>query len=102
MSEGDDDFVMSIITLFLEEIPSDLVALGEAISEKDYERAYHTAHKMKPNLEIMGMDDSRTLAYEIEQLGKKEGDFAEIERKFGELSGHVAHAEKEIRQDFSL
>jgi len=102
MSEGDDDFVMSIITLFLEEIPADLLVLGEAITRRDFEQTYQTAHKMKPNLEIMGMDASRALAYDIELLGKKQGDFAEIERKYAELSLHIAQAEKEIRADFSM
>lgn len=102
MSEGDEDFVMSIITLFLEEIPSDMVVLGEAIESKNYEQTYQTAHKMKPNLEIMGMDDSRTLAYEIETLGKQEGDFSSIEEKYKVLGTHIEQAVEELRRDFSL
>ncbi len=102
MSEGDEDFVMSIISLFLEEIPSDMVVLGESIVNKDYVQTYQTAHKMKPNLEIMGMDDSRTLAYEIETFGKQEGDYTVIEEKYRILSTHVEQAVEELKRDFSL
>lgn len=102
MSEGDDDFVMSIIQLFLEEIPADMAVLKEAIAEKNYEKSYQTAHKMKPNFEIMGMDDSRELALSIEQLGKQKGDFLEMQAKQRVLAGHVEQAVAELKADFDF
>ena len=33
MADGDEDFVLSVITVFLEEVPQDLVELEKAIEE---------------------------------------------------------------------
>lgn len=54
---GDDaDFMAVVAQTFLEEIPPDLEALVMAIHNDNKELAYQFAHKMKPNIEMLGID----------------------------------------------
>jgi HPt (histidine-containing phosphotransfer) domain-containing protein len=54
---GDDSaFMMVVAKTFLDEIPPDLASLKEAITNNNKELAYQFAHKMKPNIEMFGID----------------------------------------------
>ncbi|MGB5461117.1 MAG: Hpt domain-containing protein, partial [Eudoraea sp.] len=52
MAEGDEDFINSVISVFLEEVPQDLEDLEKAIENGDYENVYKLAHKIKPNVDL--------------------------------------------------
>ncbi|WP_350287620.1 Hpt domain-containing protein [uncultured Croceitalea sp.] len=102
MAEGDEDFVRSVVTVFLEEVPEDLQALEEAISTKDYEQIYKMAHKIKPNVDLLGMEQTRANALEIETLGKQDGNFDTIQEKFPLLKTDVEQVVTELKNDFGL
>ncbi len=53
---SDRDFMAIVAKTFLEEIPPDLKAMEEAIINNNRELAYQFAHKMKPNLEMFGLN----------------------------------------------
>ncbi|MEN8789449.1 MAG: Hpt domain-containing protein, partial [Flavobacteriaceae bacterium] len=102
MAAGDEDFVHSVITVFLEEVPIDLEALEIAIREKDYENVYKLAHKIKPNVDLLGMEQTRATALEIETLGKSSENSQEIEHKFPLLKQDVLQVISELRKDFNI
>ncbi len=101
MAAGDEDFVQSVITVFLEEVPHDLDALEKAIEDQDYENVYKLAHKIKPNVDLLGMEQTRATALEIETLGKSAENRAEIESKFPLLKKDVLQVISELRKDFN-
>ncbi|NND15384.1 MAG: Hpt domain-containing protein [Eudoraea sp.] len=102
MADGDEDFILSIITVFLEEIPQDLEGLEKAVNDRDHENTYQLAHKIKPNVDILGMEQTRALALEIETLGKDLGSFDEIEAKFPNLKQDVLQVIAELQSDFGI
>ena len=102
MAEGDEDFIISVVSVFLEEVPEDLESLEKAIDRKDYENIYKLAHKIKPNVDILGMEQSRAKALEIETLGKTTGSMEEIEEKFPMLKKDVLQVVTELKNDFDL
>ncbi len=102
MAAGDEDFVHSVITVFLEEVPIDLEALEIAIREKDFENVYKLAHKIKPNVDLLGMEQTRATALEIETLGKSSENSQEIELKFPLLKKDVLQVISELRKDFNF
>ncbi|MEN1785486.1 MAG: Hpt domain-containing protein [Bacteroidota bacterium] len=102
MAEGDDDFIVSVIAVFLEEVPNDLNALEDAIAAKDFEQIGKLAHKIKPNVDLLGMEQTRLNAYELELLGKNAGSIAEIETKFPLLKKDVEQVVAELHKDFKL
>jgi len=102
MAEGDEDFIISVISVFLEEVPEDLEGLEKAINCRDYENIYKLAHKIKPNVDILGMEHTRAKALEIETLGKSTGSMEEIEEKFPILKKDVLQVVTELKNDFDL
>jgi HPt (histidine-containing phosphotransfer) domain-containing protein len=102
MAEGDEDFVMSVISVFLDEVPQDLRELETAIVNKDFENVYKLAHKIKPNVDLLGMDQTRATALEIETLGKNEANSRQIEEKFPLLKKDVLQVVAELKKDFDL
>ena len=102
MAEGDDDFITSVIPVFLEEVPEDLEGLEKAINERDHESVYKLAHKIKPNVDILGMEQTRAMALEIETMGKNTASMEEIEGKFPLLKKDVLQVVAELKKDFNL
>ncbi|NNC60906.1 MAG: Hpt domain-containing protein [Flavobacteriaceae bacterium] len=102
MADGDNDFVLSVITVFLEEVPQDLEDLEKALDKGDYENVYKLAHKIKPNVDILGMEQTRAIALEIETLGKDEKNKDLIEEKFPALKKDIHQVIGELRKDFEV
>ncbi len=102
MAEGDEEFVFSVISVFLEEVPEDLEALEQAIAARNFEQIGKMAHKIKPNVDLLGMEQTRANAYDLEQLGKNSGSMDEIEAKFPLLKKDVEQVMSELRKDFDL
>ena len=102
ISENDIEFALQIVTLFFEEVPAEIRAIKIAIDEKNYNKAYASSHKIKPTLDLLGMD----LAYEenlqIMTWAKAEGKRKEIKEVFKSLKDRVELAVKEIKKDFKL
>jgi HPt (histidine-containing phosphotransfer) domain-containing protein len=102
MAEGDQEFVHSVISVFLDEVPLDLKELEEAIGASNYDQVYKLAHKIKPNVDLLGMEQTRAIALEIETLGKSEANMDRIRERFPILKKDVHQVIGELRNDFDL
>jgi len=102
ISENDDDFILQIATLFVSEIPSDLMQVKEGINLKDYKLAYSHAHKIKPTLDLLGMSVAFEEILCIEDWTRKEGKRSEIKETYKDLESRIEKAVKEIKKDFNL
>lgn len=102
ISENDDQFVKQVVTLFVMEVPVDLIQVKEAINEKDYNRTYSFAHKIKPTLDLLGMTVALEEILFIEDWAKREGKRKEIKETYKDLESRIEKAVKEIRKDFTI
>lgn len=102
MADGDEDFINSVISVFLEEVPQDLESLERALETSDYHQVYQLAHKIKPNVDLLGMEQTRAAALEIETLGKSEANMSEIQNVFPSLKKDIEQVVAELKNDFSL
>jgi HPt (histidine-containing phosphotransfer) domain-containing protein len=88
--------------VFLEEVPTDLDGLEMALEQKDYDTVYKLAHKIKPNVDLLGMEQTRAIALQIETLGRKGEDKGEIERMVPLLKQDIHQVISELKNDFKL
>ena len=102
ISENDDEFVLQIATLFVTEIPLDLIKVKDGINDKNYKLAYSYAHKIKPTLDLLGMSVAFDEILCIEDWTKREGKRREIKETYKDLEGRIEKAVKEIKKDFNL
>jgi len=102
ISDNDTEFAKQIVVLFTEEVPAEVKNIKDGLEEKDYNKVYSGAHKIKPTLDLLGMD----LAYEdivaIELWTKAEGKKKEIKDVVKNLQHLVKQTLKELKKDYSL
>ena len=102
ISENDNEFALQIASLFLEEVPFEIQEMKSAIEQKDYSQTYASAHKIKPTLDLLGMD----MAYEdvlfIIDWTREGGKRKEIKEVFRSLKTRIGAAADEIKKDFKL
>ena len=102
LSDNDPEFVNEILTLFVTEVPEDLMQIKEGIKKKDHKHAYAYAHKIKPTLDLLGLNVAFEEILQIEAWTKAEGKKKEIKETFKSVKNQVNEAIKEIKKDFDL
>jgi HPt (histidine-containing phosphotransfer) domain-containing protein len=101
MAGGDQDFVKVVVQTFLEEIPPDLEAMNEAVAADNPGQAYQYAHKMKPNLQMFGLELMPQILT-IEEWAKSGKDKKAVDEAAQKISLKVKSAVQELREDFDL
>jgi HPt (histidine-containing phosphotransfer) domain-containing protein len=100
ISENDPDFVLQIVRLFLDEIPFEFKLLKKDVEEKEFTKAYHLAHKMKPTFEMLGMVLAHEEIVVVENWCKNSGKRKEIKGVIKNLQMYIDAAVKELKKDF--
>lgn len=73
ISGGDKAFMAHMIETFIGEVPRNVNELASSLLQKDYTKLSKTAHRIKPNLLIMGLPGLEVFAKKLEQGIKKGG-----------------------------
>ncbi|MEY3498834.1 MAG: hypothetical protein RL308_503 [Bacteroidota bacterium] len=102
LSENDPEFVQQIINLFVSEIPLDLERIKQGIEDKNHQQCYEYAHKIKPSLDLMGLNLAFEEMLQIESWAKADGKKKEIKEIYKSVSQQIEKAIKEIKKDFNL
>jgi hypothetical protein len=102
LSDNDPEFVNEILTLFVTEVPEDLKQIKEGIKKKDHKHAYAYAHKVKPTLDLLGLNVAFEEILQVEAWTKAEGKRKDIDYTFKSIKNQVKDAIKEIKKDFDL
>jgi HPt (histidine-containing phosphotransfer) domain-containing protein len=102
LSDNDPEFVNEILNLFVSEVPEDLKQIGEGIKKKDFKHAYAFAHKLKPTLDLLGLNVAFEEILQIEAWTKAEGKKKEIIETYKSVKSQVKDAIKELKKDFDL
>ena len=102
LSDGDSDFVNAVLQLFLSEVPADLALIKTGIADENHHQAYSYAHKVKPTLDLLGLNSSFEAVLEIEAWTRREGKSKEIVETFEIVETQVKAAVVEIKSDFNL
>ncbi|MDT0688440.1 Hpt domain-containing protein [Salegentibacter sp. F188] len=101
MAGGDDDFMKVVVQTFLEELPPDVEAMNEAIANGNSSLAYQYAHKMKPNLQLFGLNLMNQIR--IIEAWSKEGKMKdEVPEAAAMISKKVNVASSALKRDFNL
>ena len=102
LSENDPEFVSEIMNLFVSEVVSDLEKLKVSIEEKAHKTSHGFAHKIKPSLDLLGMNVAFEEMQQIEVWANSEGKKKEIKETYKSVASQIEKAVKEIKKDFNL
>lgn len=98
---GDDSFVTVIVETFLQEIPPDMEAMQTAIENDNHKMAYQFAHKMKPNLDMFGIDLLKQIVA-MEKWSESNKPTSAIEQQLDEIITKLTIVIGELKEDFNF
>lgn len=98
---GDEEFMKIVAKTFLEEIPPDLKAMEEAVENNNRELAYQFAHKMKPNLEMFGLNLGKDIT-SIESWTRTLKNKSSIDSNLKNVVSTIETVFSELKEDFKL
>ncbi len=101
ISSGDESFVKVIVETFLQEIPPDMEAMKLAIANNNQQMAYQFAHKMKPNLDMFGIDLLSDIAA-MEKWSNSNKPASAVQSHLDKIIGTLTTVIGELQNDFSL
>jgi HPt (histidine-containing phosphotransfer) domain-containing protein len=98
---GDEDFMAIVAQTFLDEIPPDLNSMEEAVENDNKELAYQFAHKMKPNLEMFGINLQKEIT-SIESWTKSSKSKDVINAQLEHIVTTLNKVFVELKSDFNI
>ena len=82
---SDKDMMLEMLNLFIEDIPSQVEKIREAVEEKDMKSLGTESHKLKPTLQYVGLNEMYELVKKLEAIGKS-----------GEYTNEVSNLTQEL------
>lgn len=101
IAEDDQEFLVTLASTFLEEIPLDVEKMVEAIENGNRKLAYQFAHKLKPNLEMFGTHLESDITA-IETWTRTAKNCSSITNNIENVTKRVELALIELKKDFNL
>lgn len=102
LGDGDKEFVEAVVIAFIEEIPMDLIQFTKAVDTGNYREIYGVSHKIKPNLELLGMTESYELNLQILAWSKAETNIADIRTVYAKSYAKITANIEALKKDFNL
>ena len=102
ISNGDEEFVKSMIVLFLQNTPVQSKQLVTACSEKDWEQVYFLAHKMKASINLVNIADIKEEIKTIEINAKALQQLENLPSQIQYVDEVVSNTAKQMKQDYHL
>lgn len=91
-----DDFLPELIATYLEETPSLIHDLHQALAEGNAQVFQRAAHSIKSSSASLGALSYAALAKELEMAGKA-GDLSQVSDRLNELTGGFTELEKALK-----
>lgn len=101
ISGGDESFVLLLVQTFLDEIPLDMASMQQAIAAENQKMAYQFAHKMKPNLDMFGIDLLGQIA-KMESWSDSNDSVEVIKPELDTIISVLTSVIAELRSDYNL
>ncbi len=99
LSEGDDDFTISMLSYFLDNTPGVINDMKEFYKDKDWKSLRNVAHKFKPQLTFMGIKSVFNEVETIEQNSANETRTDDIPELINIVEGVCVDAMEEIKAE---
>ena len=90
ISNGSNEFIYQMITVFTEEIPGEIDNLDKHLSNNDWKSLRATAHKMKPSFSFMGVKQLEDMIHAVEEFSdSKQHELPDLIRDIRSITDEV-------------
>lgn len=98
IASGSVEFMIDMINVFLEQTPLYFEQLNEAVDQKSWKEAGEIAHKIKPTLAFMGVEDAKNAMAEIERKARSLKNVDTIKVELQDINLLCAHLYEKLEQ----
>lgn len=99
---GDQDFVQTMLRLFIDTMPQSMQELQEHASKEEWELMGKTAHKMKSTIDSMGIIELKQDIRTLENNGKQQTDLDKVPEQVAHVIRILEQTITQLKNDFSL
>jgi PAS domain S-box-containing protein len=99
ISGGDEEFVHTMVALFIETVPANLKELNIALQNKNWDLVSKMAHKLKSTLDSMGIHSIGKDIRSVEQNAKVRDSLEGIPVTVARINDVIAKCIEQIKQD---
>ncbi len=101
-SRGKNDFLVKMLMLLLDQTPPAVKQIGEAIPVSDWDTVRSLAHKMKPNIGLLGNPELDALILSLEKNADAKTELDTLPKIFDEFNMLLAPALEEAKRAHSF
>ncbi len=99
ISGGDEEFVQTMVSLFVDTVPANLKELNVALQNKNWDMVSKTAHKLKSTLDSMGIHSIGQDIRTVEQTAKTKESLDNIPAMVSRINDVVGKCIDQIKKD---
>ena len=100
MAQGNEAFVQRMISVFLEHTPEQVKQITEYFQDHNLSKVSALAHKIKPSIDLMGIDELKTVIREIE-LKAKDNNEENLSMLIARLNSIIGSVFKDISKELA-
>lgn len=102
ISRGNEAFVQKMVKMFADQMPRHIEELRMKYEEKDLDAVGEIAHRIKPTIDNMGINNSKKWIRDVERMAKAGEDNEVLPDLIARVEKEVRLAVKAIKEDFQL
>ncbi len=102
VAEGDQDFIVKVLQVFVVEVSEDVKKMIQCFGYKDFVELSKLAHKIKPNLILLGMDEATDSCLKIEKNKKAPMPLEILKSLLDHLESSVKEVVLELKLAYKL
>lgn len=95
---NDPDILKEMINLFISSLPEQMEELKKAKANKDWPNVGAYAHKMKPNLDMLGVEVLYEPIRFIEKNGKAEENLEQVAEEVDKMDGKINEVVSQLEE----
>lgn len=99
---GDEEFVKTVVNLFIEHMPKYYREMEAAAQEQNWHAVYRNAHTMKASIDLFNIESLKTLIRVIEKQGKTSSPEPLLFEQMQSLKKILHACIEELKQDFAI
>jgi len=101
-SDGDEEFMKTMIGMFLESTPIAIKMMQEGLEQADWEAIRQSAHKLRSHLRYFGIIEAAELTEEIERIAAKNPEKQVLHLLVDKVSSICQLGMRQLSEEFHL
>jgi HPt (histidine-containing phosphotransfer) domain-containing protein len=101
IEQEDSNFINDLVKVFLSSMPADAEQLVKLCDEENWEQAYFIAHKMKANIELLGIESIQKEIRSVEKNAKSKTHLNQLHEKVYHINMVIQQVAEQLKEDFN-